>query len=86
MSYARLHLTSGQVLRGLMHWAPNGRSLTIREFAAAIGVSKSKVEAMLSEERPTATREVADRICEVLDVRRDALFLSHCPRPRARAV
>lgn len=81
MTLARLHLTSGTVLRELMRWAPRGRSLTIRQFAADIGVSKSKVEALLSEERPTVTHAVARRICEVLDVRQDALFFEPLPTP-----
>ncbi|MYT56909.1 helix-turn-helix domain-containing protein [Streptomyces sp. SID7834] len=81
MSPARLHLTRGDLLRLLMRWAPNGSSLTIRELAEAIGVSKSKVEALLSEERPTVTREVAERICTVLDVRQDALFFEPLPTP-----
>ncbi|RPK76403.1 Helix-turn-helix domain protein [Streptomyces sp. ADI97-07] len=81
MSYARLHLTSSGTLRDLMRWGPNGSSVSIRELAAAVGVSKSKIEALLSEQRPTATREVAERICKTLDVRLSALFFEPLPTP-----
>ncbi|MGW1183002.1 helix-turn-helix domain-containing protein [Streptomyces drozdowiczii] len=81
MSHARLHLTHSGLLRALMRWAPRGRSLTIRELADEVGVSKSKVEALLSGERPTVTREIAERISHVLDVRQDALFFEPLPTP-----
>ncbi|WP_454325367.1 helix-turn-helix domain-containing protein [Streptomyces ambofaciens] len=64
-----------------MTWAPGGGSLDIRSLAGAVGVSKSKIHALLSGERPSVTQEVAERICEVLDVRRDALFLERLPTP-----
>lgn len=81
MTLARLQLTDGTMLRLLMRWAPNGSSLTIREFAEAVGVSKSKIEALLSGERPTVTSEVAARICTVLAVRQTALFFEPLPTP-----
>lgn len=81
MESARLYLTSSHMLRGLMTWAPGGGSIDIRKLAEAVGVSKSKIGALLSGERPSVTEEVADRICEVLDVRRDALFYSPLPTP-----
>ncbi|MFF7365666.1 helix-turn-helix domain-containing protein [Streptomyces sp. NPDC008125] len=81
---ARLHLTDPALLRSLMRWGPGGRSLDVRGLATRVGVSKSKVGALLSGERPTVTQEIAERICSVLDVRRDALFFEQCPRPRAR--
>ncbi|MFJ8144642.1 helix-turn-helix domain-containing protein [Streptomyces sp. NPDC096048] len=55
--------------------------MDIRSLAGAVGVSKSKIHALLSGERPSVTEEVAERICEVLAVRRDALFLEHLPTP-----
>ncbi|WP_353962260.1 helix-turn-helix transcriptional regulator [Streptomyces sp. NBC_00654] len=64
-----------------MTWAPGGSSLDIRKLADAVGVSKSKIGALLSGERPSVTEDVADRICEVLDVRRDALFYDPLPTP-----
>jgi transcriptional regulator with XRE-family HTH domain len=81
MDPARLYLTSGDMLRGLMTWAPGGGSFDIRKLAGAVGVSKSKIGALLSGERPSVTEDVADRICEVLDVRRDALFYDRLPTP-----
>ncbi|WP_405991051.1 helix-turn-helix domain-containing protein [Streptomyces sp. NBC_00986] len=81
MTHARFHLTSNHLLRGLMTWAPGGGSLDIRKLADAVGVSKSKIGALLSGERPSVTKDVADRICEVLDVRRDALFYDPMPTP-----
>ncbi|WP_172624898.1 helix-turn-helix domain-containing protein [Streptomyces griseofuscus] len=74
MTHVRLYLTDRHVLRGLMKRAPAGDSLDIRKLADAVGVSKSKIGALLSGERPSVTEDVANRICEVLDVRRDALF------------
>lgn len=81
MTHARLYLTDGNLLRGLMTWAPAGTSLDIRKLADAVGVSKSKIGALLSGERPSVTEDVAERICEVLDVRRDALFYAPLPTP-----
>ena len=81
MDSARLYLTSSDTLRGLMTWAPGGGSLDIRKLAEAVGVSKSKIGALLSGDRPSVTEDVADRICEVLDVRRDALFYDPLSTP-----
>jgi DNA-binding Xre family transcriptional regulator len=81
MTHARLRLTDSDLLRGLMRWAPGGNSLDIRSLADAVGVSKSKVHALLTGERPSVTPQVAARICEVLDVRRDALFFEPAPTP-----
>lgn len=81
MTHTRLHLTDRNVLRGLMTWAPGGGSLDIRSLAGAVGVSKSKIHALLSGERPSVTEEVARRICEVLAVRMDALFCTSLPTP-----
>ncbi|MBL3669104.1 helix-turn-helix domain-containing protein [Streptomyces sp. M2CJ-2] len=81
MTRARLQLTDSDLLRGLMTWAPGGNSLDIRSLAGAVGVSKSKIHALLSGERPSVTPQVAERICAVLDVRRDALFYTPLPTP-----
>ncbi|MFE4691208.1 helix-turn-helix domain-containing protein [Streptomyces sp. NPDC056749] len=86
MSHARRHLTSSATLRDLMRWGPNGSSVSIRELAAAVGVSKSKVEALLSQERPTVTQEVAERICRTLDVRQNALFFEPLPTPTGAGI
>lgn len=86
MSHARLHLTDGYVLRALMHRAPDDQPLTvrkldIRDLAEAVGVSKSKIHALLSGERPSVTREVAERICSTLGVHTGALFFEPLPTP-----
>jgi transcriptional regulator with XRE-family HTH domain len=81
MTHARLHLTDRSVLRGLMTWGPDGQSFDIRSLADAVGVSKSKVHALLSGERPSVTKPVAERICRVLNVRLDALFYDSLPTP-----
>jgi plasmid maintenance system antidote protein VapI len=81
MNHARLYLTDSHVLRGLMTWGPDGAPLDIRRLADLVGVSKSKIHALLSGERPSVTPEVAERICEVLDVRRNALFHDSLPTP-----
>lgn len=74
MNPGRLQLTDSSLLRGLMHWSPLGRPLTIRGLADQVGVSKSKIHALLSGERATVTPEVAERICAVLMVHERALF------------
>jgi plasmid maintenance system antidote protein VapI len=81
MSDARLYLTDRNLLRGLMTWGPGGKAYDIRSLAQAVGVSKSKIHALLSGERPSVTTEVAERICEVLAIRRDALFFPALPTP-----
>ncbi|MFF9123218.1 helix-turn-helix domain-containing protein [Streptomyces sp. NPDC014889] len=81
MTHAQRYLTDSDVLRGLMRRAPGGGSLEIRKLADAVGVSKSKIGALLSGERPSVTEDVAERICEVLDVRRDAVFYDPLPTP-----
>ncbi|MFB6875718.1 helix-turn-helix transcriptional regulator [Streptomyces sp. NPDC056323] len=81
MSDARLHLTDPALLRSLMRWAPGGRSIDVRGLAWRVGVSKSKIGALLSGERPTVTPEIAARICAALGVRLDALFFEPLPTP-----
>lgn len=81
MTHARRYLTDSDMLRGLMRRAPGGRPMDVRKLADAVGVSKSKIGALLSGERPSVTQDVAERICEVLDVRRDAVFYEPLPTP-----
>ncbi|MGW7248861.1 helix-turn-helix domain-containing protein [Streptomyces decoyicus] len=81
MTPARLHLTDSYVLRVLMHRAPIGRPLTIRGLAERVGISKSKIHALLSGERATVTPEIARRICDVLGVHVGALFFEPLPTP-----
>ncbi|MCZ1009941.1 helix-turn-helix domain-containing protein [Streptomyces lydicus] len=86
MTPARLHLTDSELLRLLMHWAPLGRPLTIRELAEQVGISKSKVHALLSGERTTVTPEIARRICGELSVHEGALFFKPLPTPMGEGV
>ncbi|MFI6465718.1 helix-turn-helix domain-containing protein [Streptomyces sp. NPDC050538] len=81
MTDARLQLTDRNLLRGLMRWAPGGRSITIEELGERVGLSKSKVGMLLSGERPTVTAEKADDICKALGVHRGALFFEPLPTP-----
>lgn len=81
MTHAPRYLTDSDVLRGLMRRAPGGRRMDVRELAETVGVSKSKIGALLTGERPSVTPQVAERICEALDVRRDAVFYEPLPTP-----
>lgn len=81
MTPARLHLTDSDLLRLLMRWAPIGRPMTIRGLAERVGVSKSKIHALLSGERATVTPEMARRISGVLGVHERALFFEPLPTP-----
>jgi transcriptional regulator with XRE-family HTH domain len=81
MTDDRLHLTDSDLLRGLMRRAPDGGSLDIRALAEAVGVSKSKIHALLSGERPSVTTDVAERICRVVDIQRHRLFPDPLPTP-----
>jgi hypothetical protein len=71
---ARLRLTSPALLRLLMTWAPGG-GVSVRGLADQAGVSKSKIQALLSETRVTVDVDTADRISAALHVHRGALFL-----------
>lgn len=81
MHDARLHLTDAALLRGLMQWAPGGAPLDIRDLADQVGVSKSKIHALMSGSRPTATPQVAERICRALGVHQQALFFEPLSTP-----
>lgn len=81
MTPARRYLTDSDMLRGLMRRAPGGRPMDVRKLADAVGVSKSKIGALLSGERPSVTEHVAERICKALDVRHDAVFYEPLPTP-----
>jgi len=50
--------------------------MTIRELAELVGVSKSKIHALLTGERVSVTPDVAARISEALGVHQRALFFS----------
>lgn len=77
----RLQLTDSDLLRKLMRWAPGGAPLTVRALAAQVGVSKSKVAALLTGDRATAERETALRIANAVGVHAGALFFEPLPTP-----
>jgi DNA-binding XRE family transcriptional regulator len=64
-----------------MLWAPGGKPLTAQELAEHVGVSRSKIYALLDGSRPTADPEVAKSICECLAVHQGALFFEPLPTP-----
>ncbi|MEU5974361.1 helix-turn-helix transcriptional regulator [Streptomyces sp. NPDC047315] len=80
MPTARLHLTDPDLLRKLMHWAPDGR-LTGQDLANRVGVSKQKISALLSGHRATTDLTTAHRIAEVLGVHQGALFFQPLSTP-----
>ena len=69
----RLH--DGALLRRLMECPPEGGAvLTVRSLAAAVGLSYSKIQKMITEERPYVTEGYARRIASAVHCRRRALF------------
>ncbi|HEY5836742.1 hypothetical protein [Streptomyces sp.] len=77
----RYHLHDGKLLRRLMeNPLPGGTSHTVRSLAAETGVSYSKIQKLISEQRPTVTASEADRISHAVQCRRKALF-SPLPPP-----
>lgn len=75
MRNARYRVHDGLLLLRLMkHPNEGGSTHTVRSLAAATGMSWSKIQRLTTEERPTVTREQADRIAEAVGVRRRALF------------
>lgn len=80
MPHNRLHLTSPELLRLLMEWAPNGE-VTAPELAATAQLSRSKAYALLSGDRPTVDRSTAERIAARLHVAAEVLFRPRLPTP-----
>jgi DNA-binding XRE family transcriptional regulator len=72
---ARLHLTDPELLRRLMTWAPGGKPITVAELAATVGVSRTKIYALLDGTRPTMQPAEAHRIAQAVGVHQGALFL-----------
>lgn len=64
-----------------MRWAPGGTALTVRALASQVGVSKSKVSALLSGNRVTVDRATACRIAEAVGVHVGALFFEPLSTP-----
>lgn len=80
MPLTRLHLTSPELLRLLMEWAPNGE-VSAGELAATAELSRSKTYALLSGDRPTVDRPTAERIATRLHVPPEVLFRPRPPTP-----
>lgn len=81
MAQARLQLTDSDLLRKLMQWAPGGTPLTVRALASQVGVSKSKISALLSGDRVTVEPPVAQRIAVAVGVHERALFFEPLSTP-----
>lgn len=81
MIHARLQLTDGDLLRKLMRWAPGGVPLTVRALASQVGVSKSKIAALLSGDRVTVDQATALRIADAVGVHVGALFFEPLSTP-----
>lgn len=59
----------------MRHPGPTGPSYTVRSLAKAAGLSPSKIQRIITEERPTVTDAQATRIAEAVGVSRRALFM-----------
>lgn len=69
----RLH--DGELLRRLMRQpAPGGTRHSVQSLADAVGVSTSKVNKLISEQRPYLTGEQAEACARAVGVHRKALF------------
>lgn len=75
MGSTRYRVHDGPLLKRLMHCPePGGTPHTVRSLAKAVGLSRSKIQALVDEVRPTVEPDQADRIAKAVGVRRKALF------------
>lgn len=75
MRDARYRLHDGALLRHLMECPPKGGTPhTVRSLAAAVGLSYSKIQKLITEDRPDVDEVHADRIASQVHFRRRALF------------
>lgn len=75
MGSTRYRVHDGPLLKRLMHCPePGGTSHTVRSLARACGLSRSKIQALIDEDRPTVEPADATAIAEAVGVRRKALF------------
>ncbi len=75
MRPGRYRIHDGRLLQRLMrNPGPAGTEHTVRSLARATGLSASKVQRLITEERPTVTDGQATRIAEAVGERRRALF------------
>lgn len=71
----RYRVHDGALMQRLMkHPLAGGRVHSVRSLARATGVSYSKIQKLISEERPTVPEPEADAIAAELQSRRRALF------------
>lgn len=71
---SRYRLHDGDLLRRLIDRHRDGEPASVRELAAATGMSRSKIQALVGEDRPTVSGAEADRIAVAYALRRRALF------------
>ncbi|PVE04642.1 helix-turn-helix domain-containing protein [Streptomyces scopuliridis] len=81
MKEPRLRLIDPHVLRHLMQHAPDGRPISGKTLGDRVGLSKSKISALLHEERATVTPGTAERIATTLGVHTGALFFEPLSTP-----
>lgn len=75
MSDDRYRVHHGSLLRRLMDCPEQGgTTFTVRSLAAATGLSPSKIQKMVTEERPTVTEAEADSIASAVHICRRGLF------------
>ncbi|WP_327066763.1 helix-turn-helix domain-containing protein [Kitasatospora sp. NBC_01302] len=70
----RWRIADCELMRRLMARAPGGRSLHVRDLAREVGLSRSKVSALLTGERPLLDETKAHLISEALGVHAGAIF------------
>src|SRR5690606_38749886 len=70
----RYRLHAGELLRRLLDSQRDGEPGSVRELAAAVGMSKSKVAALVREVRPTLTGDEARRLAQAYGLPPRALF------------
>jgi len=70
----RYRLHAGDLLRRLLDSPKSGEPGSVRELATRAGLSKSKVQALVDEDRPTVTGDEAERVAEAYHLQPRALF------------
>lgn len=70
----RYRLHAGDLLRRLLDSPKSGEPGSVRELATRAGLSKSKVQALVGEDRPTVTGDEAERVAEAYNLTPRALF------------
>jgi hypothetical protein len=77
----RYRLHDGPLLKRLMKQPIEGGLVyTVRSLAERVGLSYSKIQKLVKEDRPTVSEDEADRIAKAVQANRKALF-SPTPSP-----